>query len=219
MKMSRLVAFAALLTMPAGLSAQVPEAVGVPVITVRVYQGPVPAGELRDAGRLTTEILGAAGVRVLWLDCHPGSGDPTPVPVDCGRPVGPEDLILSVVPTGRGNRFWNEQALGTALIDPVAGAGTVATIYADRVAGLARDSLTSRVDLLARAMAHEIGHLLLGTTGHAHAGLMRAAFSRDELRRHVARDWLFSRGEAMAMQHALVLRGAATRDSGLGTRD
>ena len=205
--MSRLVALAALLTIPAGLSAQPPDAVYVPAVTVRLYQDSVPAGELRDARRLTTQILGAAGVGVLWLDCHPGDGDPTPVPVDCGRRAGPNDLILYVVPTVRGKRFGNEQALGTALIDPVARAGTVATVYADHVATLARDSLTSRVELLARAMAHEIGHLLLGTTGHAPAGLMRAVFSRDELRRHLAQDWLFSRDEAMAMQHALVLRG------------
>ncbi len=204
--MSRLVAFAALLTIPAGLSAQAPDAAGVPAITVRVYQSSVPAGEFRDARHLTTQILGAAGVAVLWLDCHPGSGDPTPVPVDCGRPAGPNELILNVVPTVRGYGSGNEQALGTALIDPVAGAGTVATVDADRVATLARDALTSRVDLLARAMAHEIGHLLLGTTRHAPAGLMRAVFSRDELRRHAARDWLFSQGEAMAMQHALVRR-------------
>jgi hypothetical protein len=56
--------------------------------------------------------------------------------------------------------------------------------------------------LLARAIAHEIGHLLMGTTQHASNGLMRAVWSQAELRRKAAADWEFSKAEAQAMRRA-----------------
>jgi hypothetical protein len=53
------------------------------------------------------------------------------------------------------------------------------------------------------AMAHEIGHLLLGTSAHASTGLMRAIWSRDELHRHDPADWQFSSVESATMIRAL----------------
>jgi len=45
--------------------------------------------------------------------------------------------------------------------------------------------------LLGRAVAHEIGHLLLGTSQHADAGLMRAHWSDRELQQGSEADWTF----------------------------
>ena len=41
-------------------------------------------------------------------------------------------------------------------------------------------------------IAHEIGHLLLGTTRHARYGVMRALWLTTELRRDQPLDWMFS---------------------------
>jgi hypothetical protein len=51
-------------------------------------------------------------------------------------------------------------------------------------------------------MAHEVGHLLLGTGYHGNAGLMRADWPDARLT-HGAEEWRFSMSEAATMQRAL----------------
>jgi hypothetical protein len=58
-------------------------------------------------------------------------------------------------------------------------------------------------------MAHEIGHLLLATNHHAATGLMRAAWSRAELRHDTTADWEFLSDEADTMRTAIATRVAA----------
>jgi hypothetical protein len=57
--------------------------------------------------------------------------------------------------------------------------------------------------VLGFAVAHEIGHLLLGNNAHGAAGVMRAVWSRGELQRNDPADWLFTTGESLAMARAL----------------
>jgi hypothetical protein len=54
--------------------------------------------------------------------------------------------------------------------------------------------------LLGRAIAHEIGHLLLGSAEHPRLGLMRALWSHDELRGRKPAHWGFSAREAAQMR-------------------
>jgi hypothetical protein len=204
--MWRLVAFAALLTMPAALSAQTPGTIDVPTVTVRLYRSSVRPAELRAARTVTDQILGTSGIGVVWLNCGLDREDPGPIPTACGRALGARELVLSIVPTDPTGSRDNKEALGMAAIDMVARAGTVAMVYSENVTALARAALTSPIDLLGRAMAHEIGHLLIGTNRHAARGLMRAVYSRDELRRDAPRDWMFSEPETMAMRRAIELR-------------
>ena len=59
--------------------------------------------------------------------------------------------------------------------------GVLATVFVDRTRGLAGDLRIDHDALLGRTIAHELGHLLLATTAHAKVGLMREAWSREEL--------------------------------------
>jgi hypothetical protein len=56
--------------------------------------------------------------------------------------------------------------------------------------------------LLGRAIAHELGHLLLGTTSHEREGLMRAYWLADEVRRRFTRDWTFSASSILDVRRA-----------------
>src|SRR6185503_14952467 len=69
----------------------------------------------------------------------------------------------------------------------------IAKVYPDRVASLARGAGADPADLLARAIAHEIGHLLMGNSRHSARGLMRAVWSREELRRNAPPTGSFQR--------------------------
>jgi hypothetical protein len=62
--------------------------------------------------------------------------------------------------------------------------------------------------LLGRAIAHEIGHLLLGTSGHANRGLMRARWLTGELQRDWPLDWILSAPEGSRMRWRLFVRSA-----------
>jgi hypothetical protein len=97
----------------------------------------------------------------------------------------------------------HHDTLGESLLDPVRRTGTLATIYVDRVEWLAAAGGVEAGILMARAIAHELGHLLLGTTAHSRRGLMRRVWSRDELIRARAADWRFPAEDATRLQQAL----------------
>jgi hypothetical protein len=71
----------------------------------------------------------------------------------------------------------------------------LATIYVDRVMLLAVLTGADAATLLGRAIAHEMGHLLLATNAHATHGLMRAVWSGEELRSERGSDWIFTKEE------------------------
>jgi hypothetical protein len=55
-------------------------------------------------------------------------------------------------------------------------------------------------ELLGRAIAHEIGHLLLRAPGHAQSGLMRPLWTDEELSQNRPGDWTFSEAERDRVQ-------------------
>jgi hypothetical protein len=157
--------------------------------------------------RTATAILGRAGIQAFWLECAlPGAvtaDDP------CTRPPGSNELVVRILAAGSADRRPHVDTLGFAFVDVSAGSGSLATVYADRVAVMARDAGIDAAELLGRAMAHEVGHLLLGTNQHASHGLMRASWSGADLRRNRATQWLFGGEEAEAMRKGLANRAPA----------
>jgi hypothetical protein len=63
--------------------------------------------------------------------------------------------------------------------------------------------------LLGRTVAHEIGHLLIGTNRHAASGLMRARWSREELQRNHPADWRFNARDGVEMRRGMLTRAGA----------
>ena len=104
--------------------------------------------------------------------------------------------------------------LGYALVDGEAQTGTLATIFADRVTAAAARFQVERTMLLGRTLAHELGHLLLGTVSHTRRGLMRAWWTDVDLRRVRGKDWQFSDGETRHLNAALALRARGEPTNG-----
>ena len=198
---------AALLTVPVGAGAQLNIDEAAPTVTVRVYRTSVRPSEFTKARELAGRVLLAAGIGVAWVQCW--SGDPAPLSANCQRPLSESEVIVQPIHATDANSARHPESLGFSLIDVQVGAGTVATVYTDRVAMLARKAGVESADLLAWAMAHEIGHLLLGTSQHAARGLMRERWSRAEVRRQLRQDWSFSVDEGQTMRDALRSRGVA----------
>jgi hypothetical protein len=76
--------------------------------------------------------------------------------------------------------------------------GWLATAFSDRVADAATRVGVDAGTLLGLVIAHELGHLLLGSGYHGGTGVMRADWPKD---RH-GEPWRFSTGEAARMRQA-----------------
>lgn len=176
-------------------------------VVIRTYD----ASGLSEADRAASlaaaaTILEDAGVTIARLACdevNAGSASHA-----CLTPLRPHKLSLRLVrlpSTGGGTRHVT---LGVSLVEHQVRFGSLATVYVDRVAALADVSRVARPTLLGRAIAHEIGHLLLGTAAHARDGVMRAVWSPETLRRSTSGDWRFTPEDAEALRTAAQRRSA-----------
>jgi hypothetical protein len=144
-------------------------------------------------------IVADAGVSANWHDCYRTEG--------CTPEAG--ELVIRVVrETGEHGREW-QRPLGFSVIDPAAGSGTLATIFINRVEDSARHAGSDVALLLGRAVAHEVGHLILRTNAHADQGLMRAIWTEQELARNTHDDWVFASSDRRQIR--AVLQRAGTR--------
>ena len=173
-------------------------------IVVRTFNNyGVAAEDLREAQAYAAASLSAAGVNVTWIDCWHGDKATVDAPARCREDVG-GDLVLRLQRAARANSS-RYISLGFSLVMPE-GVPFLATVYADLAEGVARRAGVAPRPVLGRAIAHEIGHLLLNTNSHPEGGLMRAAWSQRELRRNDAQDWEFRQPEADTMRAAIAHR-------------
>ena len=114
----------------------------------------------------------------------------------CSSPPAPLELVLVV----RDERRCTDTptTLGKAVIVPDTG-GILATVYFSCVERFATSAGTDVAVLLGRVAAHELGHLMLNSSGHARHGLMRRHWTLDEVRLNRPADWVFTAGDVAAM--------------------
>jgi hypothetical protein len=177
-------------------------------VVVRTYDYSNATSETVAAARSEAgQIFKAAHIAVRWTDCRvPGKADGAP----CTEPlVQGRDLMLRLVDRTPANlaEARRVMALGESMVDREERGGVLMTVDLFRVRAIAERAATGVSILLGRAIAHEIGHLLLGSADHARLGLMRALWSHDELRGAKPANWGFSAREAAQMRQTL--RGRA----------
>jgi hypothetical protein len=180
-----------------------------PRVVVRVYDTGASTPAMRAAAiRTAATIVEEAGVAVEWHDC---TDEGRRSVCQNSRRVG--NLLVRIMPTwvpvpgardnalaaGTGPDGSNVQ-LGLAVIDRETGIGAMATLFHDQVLSVATRTGIDSSELLGRALAHEVGHLLLGITGHSPTGLMRAVWTDDELTSNRREDWLFGPADRRRLQ-------------------
>jgi hypothetical protein len=177
-------------------------------LLVRVYDNTgVPAAERSRALARAGGILASVGIEAAWLECpRHGTGRWRSV---CDSPPAPAEIIVRLVHSSTEGTAHLARALGYSLVDGGTGRGTLATVFTDRVDTLAHRSRSDRAALLGRAIAHEIGHLILGTNEHSDRGLMRETWTFQEVQRNRPDDWRFTPAERDELQAAR-LAGAAS---------
>jgi hypothetical protein len=163
-------------------------------------------------------ILRQADVAATWLDCSTGAAARH---LACASPLAPGEIAIRITPGPPDPHPAATRPLGYSLVDPAAGLGTLGTVFSDRVAWLAAAAHSRPETLLGRAVAHEIGHLLLGTNEHSPTGLMRAVWTASDLSRNRRDDWLFTGADRTRLLNSrignadarLAETSAASRDS------
>jgi hypothetical protein len=167
-------------------------------INVCVYNlASVPGDTLAQAEREASKIFGRTGLQLTWSDYPLDDREEVENGQTCGAPFGPADVRLRLL-THRLTelRGTHPRSLGLALPCADAEGGCFVNVFYQRAEELARDGDLGLPKLLGHAIAHEIGHLLLGSTAHSAIGLMRAKWGPKDLQRADKGDLLFGAKEA-----------------------
>ena len=175
-----------------------------PTLVVRTYEvTPVQTSSWSAAVGAAGTLLDHAGIHVEWVHCSSQrAGDSESGPARCTLPFARNEVVLRIVKQPMAGPR-DQILLGDSMIDSSSHSGVLATVYLERVAQLADDAHVSHAIVLARTMAHELGHLVLGTNTHSRHGLMRPAWTADELSRNRAIDWIIPAAEGARMRQRL----------------
>ena len=118
---------------------------------------------LLEAQQQATMIYDAIGVSLVWTD-EPDVDE-----------AGPVQLVAVILSHGRTDQFLR----GTDLPPTVLGVAPHLTgrvyVFWDRITQRAWENNTLPQIVLARVLAHEIGHHLLPLQGHSEIGIMRSS--------------------------------------------
>jgi hypothetical protein len=153
----------------------------------------VPSGTLNDASTIAAKILLAAGVPTTWQTSVLASFERAQTPMSGSNVHSMANLdggclILSLARGTPRNLFPG--SLGFAL--PHVHNGADVTIFYDRIELLERRPVSTNAtapQILGYAMAHEIGHVLLGSTQHSLTGIMKGPWGEAEFER-LGKGWL-----------------------------
>jgi hypothetical protein len=177
-------------------------------ITVAVHNDAgIPTNTVWEAERAASRIFQRAGIEVAWVNCQAHAKEPEDP--SCRQVSYPERLQLRLM--GRPVDL-KQTTFGISYLDDE-GDGCYAEVFYGKVADLYQDSPVNPAGFLGPVVAHEVGHLLLGTNSHAGWGLMRAHWGEEEIASAGRGSLLFSAAEAERMRRklaaALVRNGRA----------
>jgi hypothetical protein len=119
-------------------------------------------------------VFAHSGSQVIWGNCRAALA----VRIACGIALQVNEIVVRILPGGL--RSFDDFVI-LHLGSSIAGADgrSYASVFVPAVRAQAVDFGLSFNLLLAYAVAHEVGHCLLGP-GHSYAGLMRPAWKRKE---------------------------------------
>ena len=173
-----------------------------PTIDVQVHNAAnVPQSDVRRSLAEAVRILRQAGIELQWIECGNSVGEGAGLP-GCQTRTRPGLFVLSLL--GEAPRAdTGRDALGFAVL---AGNRNGATVISSRVASLQKHyPQNAECDITGAVIAHELGHLLLGSGKHGD-GIMKANWEPADLAAMGQRRLRFSQAEAREMAANLARR-------------
>jgi hypothetical protein len=168
-----------------------------PQLTVRLYDyAAVPVRTLAEAKHVSSEIFRAAGITLLWVECSSVENKSSGVE-DCEHVSDPLRLVLRIVPESMEAQLHRpRRVFGMAVHSD-------AFIFYGRIETFSAMEGVSETVILGHAMAHELGHMVLGQTRHSPNGIMMETYRKEALRRAEKGQLLFTPQQAADMRSRL----------------
>lgn len=167
-------------------------------VTISVWNdASVPERMLREAQSEARRIFQSAGLVTAWVTCK-GSKE-------CQTPRDRANLSLRLVPwSARGDSVF-----GVAFLSD-RGEGAYGDVFYPSITKLHGEASPAR--LLGHVMAHEIGHLLLGTGDHSCCGIMSPHWGPAEFLRIGMGTLLFTPEQARNIRSRLPMTGLRSKN-------
>lgn len=174
-------------------------------ITLRINeQTDVPGAARDEAKREVRRIFSTTGIEALWLDC------PAARPGDaaCGERHRERDLVIRIL--GGLNTPRTGHDFGWSVLVREGFSRYVSVFYGE-VRAISDGEAVFEGRVLGYTIAHEVGHLLLGSGAHSPAGIMTARWDGKVMRRAPRKSFSFTKQQAEQLRASVRARLAAER--------
>lgn len=178
----------------------------VPRLCIHLYNlANASAGTLDRATKEAARILASAGVETIWQQ-GPADAPEANISDQSAASPGSRDtrnyLVVKIL-----QRFPDHSipgALGYSL--PDARFGPHVHIFYNRVERVSEWGDVDLATMLGHAMAHEVGHVLLGSTEHSHDGIMKGCWGRADFQKAAKGYMAFTPVQGKAIHKRAALR-------------
>jgi hypothetical protein len=173
------------------------------VIQLRVSvfnSSPISSSTIERAEGEAGHVLRDAGIEAIWLNC-PQEISQEASRGRCSEASFPSHLHLRVLRVSHGLKV-STVGISFSAED---GRGCYADLFYEPIQQLEAETHVSKPVILGHAMAHELGHLLLGTNSHSPSGLMRAHWTREDLSNASVGNLRFSKEQGLKIRSRLTM--------------
>lgn len=150
----------------------------------------VPAQQVEVAETCAGEVFRRAGIAVEWVDCD--------LPGACRNQMAATELWLQLLE--KQPPKLHADAVGFALLTGDPANNGYAAVAWRAIQQLAGSLKIDPVAILGPAIAHELGHLLLGSQQHSRDGIMQARLNSSQLAMAARGELLFNAAQAQAIR-------------------
>lgn len=135
-----------------------------------------------------------AGVDLKWINCGASGSDSSRVP--CQDPFMSANLVVRLIPHAR---TLADGIFGVSFLDHDAGA--YADIFFEPIRQFHEQNREiSLAPILGDVLAHELGHLLLGSNAHSRDGIMQPHWTKEQLQQVAKGRMRFNKEQAVRMR-------------------
>ena len=160
------------------------------------------AAALANAEGNADQVFLRAGVDVDWINCNGNKPE-----ASCEK-ISQADLTVHVVPRAR---TMSGDIFGVAFVEN--NAGTYADVFFDSIQRLhEQDRAVSLPPILGDVLAHEVGHLLLGSNSHSPEGIMQPHWQAEQLHSIAKGQMRFTKEQAIKIRSRVLSLRSNERD-------
>ena len=168
------------------------------IIRMHDYAG-VKGDTVERAEKETARIFRKAGIETSWVECPVTHAELAQYPT-CQQPPDAPRFDMNILPRFMATQLSQpDNTLGLTSFARKGERSFLASVFFDSITEEAERTNGSLAVILGYAMAHELGHLLLPTSGHSPDGVMRVCWTREDLRHAACGELVFTpqQGEQM----------------------